>query len=49
MTLEHYIVGLTGIGYAVVGCLQLSKGSYSNAAIWLGYGVAQCGLWMNLK
>ncbi len=31
MTLEHYIVGATGIGYLVVGVLQLSKGSMSNA------------------
>ena len=49
MTLEHYIVGVTGIGYLVVGVLQLSKGSMSNALIWIGYAAAQIGLWMNIK
>jgi len=49
MSVEHYIVGATGLGYAIVGCLQLTKGSYSNAMIWLGYAFAQVGLWINLK
>lgn len=49
MTLEHYIVGLTGAGYFIVGILQLLKGSVPNAMIWLGYSFAQVGLWINLK
>ena len=47
--LEKYIVGATGIGYLMVGVLQLRKGSIPNAMIWLGYSFAQVGLWMALK
>jgi len=47
--IEKYIVGATGIGYLVTGILQLQKGSIPNALIWVAYGVAQAGLWMNLK
>jgi hypothetical protein len=46
---EMMIVGSTGIGYAVVGVLQGLKGEYSNMAIWLGYSIAQVGLFLNLK
>lgn len=46
---EMIIVGATGIGYAIVGTLQGLKGEYSNAAVWYGYAVAQCGLFLNLK
>lgn len=47
--IEMLIVGSTGIGYAIVGTLQGLKGEYSNMAIWLGYAVAQVGLFWNLK
>ena len=47
--IEMMIVGSTGIGYAVVGVLQGLKGEYSNMAIWLGYSIAQVGLFLNLK
>ena len=46
---ERYIVAATGLGYLVTGLLQLQKGSISNALIWVAYGVAQAGIWMNLK
>jgi hypothetical protein len=46
---EMIIVGATGIGYLIVGTLQGLKGEYSNMAIWCGYGIAQYGLFMNLK
>jgi len=49
MSIEHYIVAATGIGYAIVGVLQLSKGSLPNGLIWLGYAAAQIGLFMNIK
>jgi len=49
MTIEHLIVGATGIGYLIVGVLQWSKGELSNGMIWTGYAFAQVGLWMNLK
>ena len=47
--LEMIIVGSTGIGYLIVGVLQGLKGEYNNMAIWIGYGIAQYGLFMNLK
>ena len=47
--LEKTIIAATGLGYLIVGFLQFSKGSMSNAFIWLGYAAAQVGLWMNLK
>jgi hypothetical protein len=47
--IEMIIVGATGIGYAIVGTLQGLKGEYANMAIWLGYAVAQYGLFCNLK
>jgi hypothetical protein len=46
---EQWIVGATGIGYLITGLLQLKKGAYSNAIIWIGYAIGQTGLWMNLK
>jgi hypothetical protein len=46
---EMLIVGSTGIGYAIVGTLQGLKGEYSNMAIWIGYAIAQVGLFLNLK
>lgn len=49
MTVEHLIVGATGVGYLIVGVLQLSKGSVSNGLIWLGYAAAQIGLYLNIK
>lgn len=47
--LEKYILAATGIGYLVVGVLQLHKGSIPNAMVWTGYAFAQAGLWMLLK
>ena len=49
MDIERWIVAATGLGYLITGLLQLQKGSISNAIIWVAYGVAQYGLWMNLK
>jgi hypothetical protein len=49
VTLEHLIVGATGVGYLIVGVLQWSKGELSNGMIWTGYAFAQVGLWMNIK
>jgi len=49
MTVEHLIVGATGVGYLVVGVLQWSKGEISNGMIWTGYAFAQVGLWLNIK
>jgi hypothetical protein len=47
--LEKTIIAATGLGYLMVGILQLRKGSIPNAMIWLGYSFAQIGLWMALK
>jgi len=47
--LEKTIIATTGLGYLMVGILQLRKGSIPNAMIWLGYSFAQVGLWMALK
>jgi len=47
--LEKTIIAATGLGYLMVGVLQLRKGSTPNAMIWLGYSFAQVGLWMALK
>ena len=49
MTVEHIIVGATGVGYLIVGVLQWIKGEVSNGMIWTGYAFAQVGLWLNLK
>lgn len=49
MTVEHIIVGATGVGYLIVGVLQWVKGELSNGMIWTGYAFAQVGLWLNLK
>ena len=49
MMIEHYIVGATGIGYAIVGVLQWLKGDLPNGMIWTGYAFAQVGLWLNIK
>ena len=49
MTVEHLIVGATGVGYLIVGVLQWTKGEISNGMIWTGYSFAQVALWLNLK
>lgn len=49
LSVEHLIVGATGIGYLIVGVLQATKGEAPNAMIWLGYAFAQVGLWLNIK
>lgn len=49
LSAEHFIVGLTGIGYLIVGVLQWSKGEMANGMIWTGYAFAQVGLWLNIK
>ena len=49
MTIEHFIVGATGIGYLIVGLLQWGKGDLPNGMIWCGYSFAQVGLFINLK
>jgi hypothetical protein len=46
---EQYIVAATGIGYLITGLLQLQKGAYSNAIIWIGYAIGQTGLFLNIK
>jgi len=47
--LEQWIVAATGFGYLITGILQLQKGAYANAIIWVGYAIGQTGLWMTLK
>lgn len=49
MTIEHLIVGATGVGYLIVGILQWTKGEVANGMIWSGYAFAQVGLWLNIK
>ena len=49
MTIEHFLVGATGVSYAIVGALQWCKGETANGMIWTGYAFAQVGLWLNLK
>ena len=49
MTVEHWIVGATGLGYLIVGVLQWIKGETANGLIWTGYAAAQIGLYMNIK
>ena len=44
MTIEHWIVGATGLGYFIVGLMQWSKGETANGMIWSGYAFAQIGL-----
>ena len=46
---EQYIVAATGVGYLITGLLQLQKGAYSNAIIWIGYAIGQTGLFLNIK
>lgn len=47
--IEAVLVGATGLSYFIVGVLQASKGATGNAVMWIGYAVAQIGLYMNLK
>jgi len=47
--LEKTIIVATGLGYLMVGVLQLRKGAMPNAIIWLGYAFSQIGLWLALK
>lgn len=48
MSVEHLIVGATGVGYFIVGILRLTKGDFNNGLIWCGYAIAQVGLWRNI-
>lgn len=49
ISVEQFIVAVTGAGYLIVGLLQWSKGEAANGMIWTGYAFAQVGLWLNLK
>jgi len=49
MTLSHYIVAITGIGYLVVGIQQLLHKNYGGAFMWVGYSVANVGAYLLLK
>mgnify|MGYP003351965099 FL=1 len=49
MTIEHIIVGCTGVGYAIVGALRFFKGDIDNGLVWTGYALAQIGLWRLIK
>lgn len=49
MQLDAILVTLTGISYFVVGVMQLTKGAPGNAIMWIGYALAQIGLYWNLK
>ena len=44
----HLIVASTGIGYATVGTLSLLRWDLNNALIWIGYALAQIGLYRNI-
>jgi len=46
---EQYIVAATGVGYLITGLLQLQKGAYANAIIWIGYAIGQTGLFLKIK
>lgn len=48
MSVEHVIVAATGLGYATVGTLRLAKGDINNGLIWVGYALAQIGLYRNI-
>ena len=45
VSVEHWIVGATGFGYATVSILRFSKGDFNNGMVWGGYALAQIGLW----
>lgn len=47
--IEQLIVSATGLGYLTVGVLQWEKGAVGNGLMWVGYAIAQVGLYLNLK
>jgi hypothetical protein len=47
--IEKLIVTATGLGYLTVGVLQWHKGALGNGLMWVGYALAQIGLYLNLK
>lgn len=49
MTVSHYIVTLTGLGYLIVGIQQGINKNLSGFMIWVGYAFAQAGLYQTLK
>jgi len=49
MTLSHFIVALTGVGYLVVGIQQLLHKNLGGAFLWVGYAFANVGAYMLLK
>ena len=48
MTVSHFIVALTGVGYAIVGIQQFFKGNTAGGIVWAGYAFAQIGLFLTL-
>ena len=48
MTISHLIIGLTAIGYFIVGVQQMMKGNTGSGIMWLGYAFSQIGLFMGL-
>jgi hypothetical protein len=43
--MSHWLIGATGLAYAVVAVDQFMKGNVNGAGMWAGYAFAQVFLW----
>lgn len=47
--MSAFLVAITGLIYAYISAEQLFKGEVSMAIVYLGYALANVGLWMAVK
>lgn len=43
--MSTWLIALVGVIYFYVGCEMAYHGRYALAIVWLGYSLAQAGLW----
>jgi len=49
MTISHLIIGLTAIGYFIVGMQQFYLRNTAGGIIWTSYACSNIGLFLTLK
>lgn len=47
--MSHTLIALIGVAYVWIGAEQATKGSWGVAIMFIGYAVAQVGVWMQAR
>jgi hypothetical protein len=47
--MSHTLIALIGVAYVWIACEQYGKQDYGVALMFVGYAVAQIGVWMQAR